>query len=112
MPHTGESTPVAATKAGSAEKALRTQAMACGSSSVSPSTVSTVSAVICNMAAFSATAFPPCGKRSQRKLGCVALAALIAPGSGSAKLYSCNKTAAVLSVEPSSAITISSGGSS
>ncbi len=65
LAHTGVSTPVAATRCGSAAKALRTAAMASGWSRVSASTVSTTSSVISGRAVFMARALPPPASLSQ-----------------------------------------------
>ena len=84
-PHTGWMTPVATASAGSAMKAARTAAMAPGSSRVSPSTVSTMSACTSGSAVLSATALPPCGRRSQRSSDCGPPAGLQLPGGGGAR---------------------------
>ncbi len=82
------------------------------SSSVSASTVSTTSASMRTIASLSARALPPCDRRSQTRLGCSGLGALSMPGSGATKPYCPTSIRAVASIDPSSAMTICSGGSS
>jgi hypothetical protein len=98
--------PVAATSSGSRAKAARMAEHASRATRVSASTVSTVSVSSSAMAAFSARALPACGRRSQTRFGYRVLGALDCPSGGSIRPYSRVNSAAVPSVDPSSAITI------
>ncbi len=113
-PQTGVSTPVAATSAGSSEKASRIARTAPGARRVSASTVITIAvrqaSIGDSSAALSARALPPWATRIQCSEAIVLLVDQ-PPGAGSARPKPSTSRRALASVEPSSAITIASGGS-